>query len=56
MRGRGDGQRDLGEIQRRVGRAEGRSLNRDEFRAAFEALYAALNALNVMLIIRPPKR
>ncbi len=51
-----DGKRDLGEIQRRVGRAAGRSLNRDEFRTAFDTLYAALNALNVMLIARPPKR
>jgi len=51
-----DGKRDLGEIQHRAGRAEGRSLNRDEFRTAFDTLYAALGALNVMLIARPPKR
>ena len=51
-----DGKRDLGEIQRRVGRAEGHTIGWKDFKVAFEALYAALNALNVMLIARPAKR
>ena len=48
-----DGERDLGEIHRLVARRQP-GLDWIAFKAAFDALYAALNAFNVMLIARAP--
>ncbi len=50
-----DGKRDLSEIHRLVAGGQPR-LDWFAFKAAFDALYAALNAVNVMLIARPPVR
>ena len=50
-----DSRRSLGTIHRRVARTRDGPLDWLAFKAAFDRLYAALNALNVMLIAQPPR-
>ncbi len=50
-----DSRRSLGAIHRRLARSHDGSLDWLAFKAAFDRLYAALNALNLMLIAHPPR-
>ncbi len=50
-----DGRRSLGRIHQRVVRAHEGPLDWLAFKAAFDRLYAALNAINVMLTAHPPR-
>jgi len=51
-----DGRRGLGAIHAELAAAQPRGLDWLAFKGAFDRLYAALNALNVMLIRRPAAR
>ena len=48
-----DGRRNLGQIHEAIARGSGSGLDWLAFKAAFDRLYGALNALNVMLISYP---
>ena len=50
-----DGRRSLEDIHRRVAAAQQGTLDWLAFKAAFDKLYAALNAVNRMLIAYPPR-
>jgi SAM-dependent methyltransferase len=50
-----DGRRSLGKIHQRIARTRAGSLDWLAFKVAFDRLYAALNALNLMLIAHPPR-
>ena len=50
-----DSRRSLGAIHRRLARSHDGPLDWLAFKAAFDRLYTALNALNLMLIAHPPR-
>ncbi|MFQ5785926.1 MAG: class I SAM-dependent methyltransferase [Alphaproteobacteria bacterium] len=51
-----DGRRSLGDIHREIARHRPGARDWLAFKAAFDKLYAALNAINVMLIAQPARR